>query len=125
MATEESTTAEPTTEDSTTTESVPQPTDPIISDSIPTKEESDFPTPNETINMPTVIITDEAMMNDSTGVGVPLLIGTIAALVAVGVLITLTILISVLVCKKLSRFKTYDVGQTSLQLGVTNRLDGN
>ena len=118
--------AEPTTEEHTTTESVPQPTDPIISDSIPTEDESDFPTPNETINMPTIIITDEAMMNDSTGNEVPLLIGTIVALLAIGVLITLTILISVLVCKKLSRSKTYDVthGQISQQLGVTNRLQG-
>ena len=125
--TEESTTAEPnepTTEESITTEPVSQPTDPITSNSTPT-DVSDFLTPNETINMPTEpIITDEAMMDGSTVGRVPLLIGTVSALLAIGGVITLTVLISVLVCKKLHVTKTFDVNQTSLQLEATNRLHG-
>ena len=90
---------------------------------IPT-DESLSPT---TDDMP---VTDqEATTDDSIvtpgGVSQPLLVGTATAAVSVGIilLLSLTILVSVIIYKQ--RSKSFDVTQQStLQLGVTNRLQG-
>ena len=110
------TTPEPITDEPTKTEPI---TDEIT---IPTDE----PLPRDlpTNDMP--VTDDEATIDNSTKIqdgsaSQPLLIGTVAA--AVSVLLSLTILVSVIICKK--RSKSFDITQQStLQLGVTNRLQG-
>jgi hypothetical protein len=126
MVTEVPTTPEPQTDEPTITTPELITDDPISIE--PIDEEITIPT-DEPLSTPTndLSVTDnEAMTDDSTvrsgGISQPLLIGTAAAAVSVGIiLLSLTVLIPVIVCKK--RSKSFDITQQSnLQLGVTNRL---
>ena len=84
-------------------------------------------------NLPTndmPVTNDEATIDNSTVIrngpaSQPLLVGTVAAAVSAGIIILLLliILVSVIICKK--RSKSFNVTQqSSLRLGVTNRLQG-
>ena len=105
----------------------PTKTEPITDEiTIPTDEPlyRDLPTND----MP--VTKDEATIEDSTVIqngpaSQPLLIGTVATAVSAGIIILLLliILVSVIICKK--RSKSFNVTQqSSLRLGVTNRLQG-
>ena len=126
VITEGQTTVEPKSEQPTineqTTTAEEEPTIITISNDTTSTNENELVTDSDGISTNTDEVMTDDLVDTQDESSQPLLIGTATAVLAVGILISLTVLVSVLICKK--RRKTFGVTQTSLQLGVTNRLRG-
>ena len=139
-------TAQPTTEQSTTPEAstekpappkqiteesaINEPTPKQITKESTTSEATfkELETPKLATEEPTTsgetsdYIGDLTSTNQEGGIPWPLIVGIIVAILGVGILISLTIIVTVVACKK--RSKSFNVTPISLQLGVTYRLQG-